>query len=439
MPIDPSISLGIRPLQVDSPLQTLSHLMQIRHYGQQAETQRLEQQRLRQDISTHDQAIQDDAAIRNELMKTKNAKGEPDIDAAIKNLYTNGHPQAAVKLDEHIQTARKRAADADKVAIENKAGSAKAVSQHLQNVHDEPSFQAARTAIHNLIGPEAAAPLGDTYNPTVIEQAIAAGTEAGVHWKRVKDAQDAIEEALKAGRAEQNNAPERLAKWTAAVGKTMETSRSQEDWDQHLQSLKLYGAPDAVLETYPAQFSPAGVKQAHANAMTAGQEETSQHEDQRISLERERLRFEREKFNATPESKDPAWRRDFSEYESDLRQAQHKHTEEMGVYKAKLGALNTEEQRAAIEANKPAVYTAQTFEQWRAEHPHTAPVTPGAPATTPPVARPAVTPDTIKATPATSQSKVVTVAELTQLAQSKGTTVDQERARAIAAGYAVVR
>ena len=437
MSIDASIPLGIRPLQVNSPLETLSQIMRLQNYGQQAETERLQQRRLRQDITAHDQAIEDDAAIRAELMKTKNAKGEPDIDTAVKNLYTNGHPQAAVKLDEHIQTARKRAADADKVNIENRAAKAKEISQHVNGVHDEPTFQAARKAVFDLIGPEAAAPMGDTYNPTVIDQIQTAGTEASVHWRKVQDAQDSIEKALAANQTREKDAPAALTAWTTAVGKTMETSRSQEDWDHHLQSLRLYGAPDAVLETYPAQFSPAAVKQAHTNAMTAGQAETSQHEDQRIRLESERLAFEKRKFDADPRSSDPAYQRDWQQYTEYVQVHNHEQATRM---------TPVDPTNPYLPQRREQYQAPPTFEQWRALNGRTPVQTPSTPKIPTASATP-MTPADITATapgvrpqaPAPTQLKAVTVAELTTLARSRGTTLEQERARAIAAGYAVVR
>lgn len=132
---------------------------------QGAETSAAEQQRLR-DIFANADPNNPDAAI-GEAMRVAPAEG--------------------LKLRGQLHQNAKAKYDADKAQVAAKLEQATIGTQILQGVSDEASFQAAKAQLGRVLGPEAAAELGESYDPARVRAHVNAGTKVTEYLKAIDD------------------------------------------------------------------------------------------------------------------------------------------------------------------------------------------------------------------------------------------------------------
>lgn len=293
MPIDPSIPLGIRPAQFESPLQTLGSMMQLRGLQQQQQANGLQ-------LQNQQRAVQDDQAMRGAIRKFSAPGGMPDFDAAAADLESQGFGTAALKLRDSVFDQRKKMADGYKVQQENLKTRLGLASQIAYGINDESTFQRAKKAIGGLLGPDLAGQLGDTYDPETVKKAMAWGMtakeQADVQHQAAQDAAKALE----LQREGPKKAAEAVEAWTSAGSKAFSLTQDQQGWDKARGLASQLGMPPAVLDQFGPEWSPEAAqraaqlgidpaKRAELEGQKAARTETGRHNRANEAVDRARL------------------------------------------------------------------------------------------------------------------------------------------------------
>lgn len=187
----------------------------------------------------------------------------------VSELYRRGRSQLAMGVEKNLFEIRTKAADAQSKQLENMQKRFAMGSSIVNAITDENSFQIGRQQIANLLGPDLAAELGDTYDPARIEVAKQWGVTEADRLARQKQGIDAYYQAVEAEHTRSKDAPGVFKDWVAAYANTMSSARNAQEWSQLRQVARNGGVPAAVLEMLPEQFSPEAPEAASSLAMSA--------------------------------------------------------------------------------------------------------------------------------------------------------------------------
>lgn len=209
----------------------------------------------RQQIEDYDRDRDDQAQVRRII-----AASNGDAESAITNLKKSGFVRQATEWEDKLLDQRKKNADILKAKLDREDTLLGMGRQIAQGVLENPTAEGWMTGRQRMdaLGDPAitAAVFGDQYDPATIQarmqQAVAMGTTA-TEFNRQK--REGIEDALS-------------GKWDLAVARWLSTAQSQEEWDGILNSFKEQGAPGAILQRVPKEWSPAAAQQMFDITMT---------------------------------------------------------------------------------------------------------------------------------------------------------------------------
>jgi hypothetical protein len=417
--VDPNIPLQSVYHPID-PMVTLGHALTLRNLGQQGQLQQ-------QHLQENQQAIDEQNALRAAVQQnttTDPTSGETTTDHAgvMAQLAKGGNAAGLMKYRDDV--SRLKTAEFQRQQEQLKAANevTSLIASKFGAATDQPSWDAAKTATRatlQRVAPQSVGQIdqiGD-YSPAAQQQLVTEALTAAQHTNFLREAgNDARLAAEHAATLPGKTAKSQQEVRANAAGPLAVAA----DTDFRTYQNAYHQLPDEVSAQFPApeKWTEDTGDQIRALGQTPNEQQTTintnrrldanqEASDARLKISRDRLRLEQAKFDRDPSRNDPAYRRDFDEYKTYLRQ-----------YDAEANSQRNTDPLTGIQTRVP-ITPAPSFKDWRAKEGRTAP---------------AGTPDS-----PTSTSKTVTVAELQKIATQNGTTVDAERERAIKAGYAVVR
>jgi len=203
------------------------------------------------------QQFKDEQDLR---MAAQQANGDPD---KITDYLRTSNPRMSAKWAGDLADYRKKMTDNAKDQLTMASSRLDLLGQVTQGIKDENSFQLGKQQLLTAMGPQAAAMLGDTYNPDTIKQF----SDASLKHKDWLDAQNkAIDQALKAQQLELDKGKEsreaRVA-WESSLGHAFLPTNSQEDFD-NVKSNYQSVAPKYLLDLYGSAWTPNVPKKAAA-------------------------------------------------------------------------------------------------------------------------------------------------------------------------------
>jgi hypothetical protein len=264
MPIDPGI---IGQLQPPPPPPSVE---------QQARTQLLVEEAKQRRQAVIEEA-QDSAAIQTAFRAHQSETGT-DYQGVLRDLGT-ASPRAAMKFQVFLTKQQDDAAKQQQEEWKAQSAQAEGLTRLFQGIDKTPDPKASYAAARQLLPPNIAKTLPETYDPTVTERIVAHGTNV----KEFNDKENqAFERVMGKGTAEQG------------IGETLALTTSPEDFKQRIARLSLY-VPKDMLQPYltlgptpemlqHAQQAALGTKevatlagQAEGRAQTAANQATTQH------------------------------------------------------------------------------------------------------------------------------------------------------------------
>lgn len=291
MALNTDIALQTRTPESRSPLQTLGALNKLREDQELSNSRRLLNETRQRDLD-------DDYAVRESLQMSG---GNPD--AAVEMLWKGGRGKAATTLLTSITEQRKSEADARRLEYDNTEKRLKLAAQIAQSINDETSFQGGKKAIVALLGQEAGAALGDTYDPKRVQGAVKWGTSRQEQISIDKQGIDAFFKAwdtmltsARNGVLNRKDQVEIEKNYMEGAGKILSTARSQAEWDEKQRLLSQSGIPATFLAQFGNEWSPAAVENATRLAMDAKQYQDVKHQRSQdgLALEKQALDEARE-------------------------------------------------------------------------------------------------------------------------------------------------
>lgn len=192
-----------------------------------------------------------------------------DPRALVADLYKRGRSQLAMGVEKNLFEIRAKAAEAQQKQLENMQKRFAMGNSIVNAITDENSFQIARQQIANLLGPDLAAELGETYDPARVAVAQQWGVTEADRLARQKAGVEAYYKAVEAEHTRSKDAPGIFKEWVSAFSNTMSAAKTPEEWAQVRQMARNGGVPASVLEMLPEEFSPEAPDLAAQLAMTA--------------------------------------------------------------------------------------------------------------------------------------------------------------------------
>lgn len=333
MPIDPNIPLAVKPVQIDSPLQTMGNLYKVQREGVNLDQDRLENERKRIDNAKLTREAADEAAIRTELSNAKTGPdGQLDVPGAIQNLHKNGFGTAGMKLTKEWTDHLQKQAATAKSQIEGHTADLDLGARLWAGVKDDASLAAAKKAAPAVMGPDSAKLLDglpDDYASAKpqIDALLEAGNKMGDKLRAAHEAvtehQYALEHGLVApdpakgetqppAVAEQREKVDALQ--TSSVGKMLMHASNDAEYQSQLAAFKQQGYPASVLNKFDTVWSPKAVAKAKSLTMTP-----KEAEELRIQGQNANTASAREKREASaPGKDDPTFTHDMEEYKAEL-------------------------------------------------------------------------------------------------------------------------
>ncbi len=214
------------------------------------------------------QDMQDQSTDRR-VMEEVSRQFPDDPDKFIAELGRRGKPQLAMGFQKQLNESRKSAAESMGQNLDNQLKRFTMASSIASGIKDEPTFQQGKMQIAELLGPDLAQHLGDVYDPSRIEQAVAWGSTESGRLAAQKQASEDYLAVLNAQQEGREKEPETFGKWVSAYGNTMSVARNPDEWAQLRRMAQQSGTPAPVLEMLPEQFSPDLPEMAAGLAMTA--------------------------------------------------------------------------------------------------------------------------------------------------------------------------
>lgn len=161
--IDASIPLGVRPAQIESPVNQLAKVLQVQNYQQQGEMNRLTMDEKRR-------SIEQDAAYNRLYQSAVKPDGTIDRSKLYTGAAQGGFGSKIPALQEGFAKSDKAKTDAEKAQLESALKKFEVVGQIMSGVRDQASWDMARQQTAQMFGPEAAARLPEQYAPAFVEQ-----------------------------------------------------------------------------------------------------------------------------------------------------------------------------------------------------------------------------------------------------------------------------
>ena len=160
MAIDASIISGLKPVQIESPVNALAQMLQVQGAQQQNQLgqMKLDEYRRGQERT-------------NKLQSLLGSFTDDDpADQQISKLTRGGFLPEARSLAESSAKVAKENREREKFELESHLKKFEVAGQIMNGVTDQASWERAKAQTAQAFGPEAAAQLPDVYDPVLIEQ-----------------------------------------------------------------------------------------------------------------------------------------------------------------------------------------------------------------------------------------------------------------------------
>lgn len=287
MPLNPNIPLSVGSTnRVATPTEAMGRALTLRklqmEYGA---AQRQEADEIR--------AVQDEAAVRAAFQRYGN-----DSEKVLDALYRSS-PDAAQKYETHLTTQRMNQAKELGEQLKNYQTQLQTAGQLVQGMGRE-NAGSVKAAIAGMFGPEMANGLPDPDDPDFDqkrEAAISWGMTAAEYTNRINAARQAMELAYESGMqnvpgmppgVRPGLKPETAQHFRVAAATILPMSKSEEEYQKGLMTLRGWGVPTSILAEFPAVWSPENMKRIEAMGITpekraeearlaAGQAEEARH------------------------------------------------------------------------------------------------------------------------------------------------------------------
>jgi hypothetical protein len=226
VPIDPSIPLGVKPMQIDSPLQVLGNLSKLRTLQDEAADQHLT-------LEKHQRETAED-----QMMTAIWQHHQGDPEKAMPEIRQRVSPERWARFEKALNDERRSAVEKLKSDVELAGQQFEHGTRLLQSVTDQATYQAVLPQIAKM-SPEIAEALGPQYDPQRVQQWIHVGTTT-------KELTDQRREALEAfGKGD----------LTRAAGTWLSTVQTPDEWSGAINDMRRLGVPSQVLQQF-GTFSP---------------------------------------------------------------------------------------------------------------------------------------------------------------------------------------
>lgn len=309
MPLDPNILLGVRPPQIESPMTTLSQILQMR--TMQDEQKRRDQQDQIATLQVQDLERQqsEEAAYRDATKKNTDLKtGDTDWMGVERELLGKGL----------IDSAKKARAEHDTI-IKNQNADAKAANEDLKErlALAKPQFQAAldvydpddpgtlpkaqalyetalarakdvfsNTTTVNGQPTKAPTPMSTwldqmpkQFDPAYVNQLLDAGEKVDDVIKRQNWALDRLDKAADI----KSKGAKATTEQRQALASALAATHSQKEWDQILQHAPSQRIPQDIIDEFPKEWSKDSVDEASQKSMMPKDWMAAQDRSQRIT------------------------------------------------------------------------------------------------------------------------------------------------------------
>ncbi len=158
MPIDASIALGVKPVQLEDPTNALAKVLQVRGLQQQQQLGQMQADEYRTGVER-----------KNKLYGVL-AQDYAAPEARESALMKSGFADEAMKFGKDRRDSAKADADRQKVELESHLKRFELAGQIMSGVNDQATWDIARQQTAQAFGPEAAAQMPAQYDPALIEQ-----------------------------------------------------------------------------------------------------------------------------------------------------------------------------------------------------------------------------------------------------------------------------
>jgi len=160
MSIDPSIALGVKPVQIESPVNALAQLLQVQNAQQQNQLGQMK-------LDEHQRGIERTNRLQALLGSfTPDAKADDQVGALTRGGFL---PEARSLAESSAKVAADKRA-AEKAELEGHLKRFEVAGQIMNGVNDQASWDRARAQTAQIFGQEAAAQMPELYDPAQIEQ-----------------------------------------------------------------------------------------------------------------------------------------------------------------------------------------------------------------------------------------------------------------------------
>lgn len=267
MPLNPNIPLSVGSTnRVATPTEAMGRALTLRklqmEYGA---AQRQEADEIR--------AVQDEAAVRAAFQRYGN-----DSEKVLDALYRSS-PGAAQKYETHLTTQRMNQAKELGEQLKNYQTQLQTAGQLVQGMGRE-NAGSVKAAIAGMFGPEMANGLPDPDDPDFDqkrEAAISWGMTAAEYTNRINAARQAMELAYESGMqnvpgmppgVRPGLKPETAQHFRVAAATILPMSKSEEEYQKGLMTLREWGVPASILAEFPAVWSPENMKRIELMGIT---------------------------------------------------------------------------------------------------------------------------------------------------------------------------
>lgn len=220
--IDSSIAMGVKPMQIESPMNALAQALQLKQLQQQGQMGEMQMQERQRGLAA-------DNALAQLL-----AGGKSGADVST-GLASQGYGKQALDYTKQMQAAAKDKAAAEKEQLSNTMTKLSLVAQLLGGVTDQASYDAARaTAQANGLDVSRMQP---NYDPAFVAQKLKEGLTV----------KEQVEQYWKQKGYDTPDANARLSAQTAANGQQI-TMRGQDMTDTRTRDLNAIKQQDVELK-----------------------------------------------------------------------------------------------------------------------------------------------------------------------------------------------
>lgn len=160
MAIDPSIALGVKPVQIESPVNQLAQLLQVQSAQQQNQLGQMK-------LDEHRRGVERTNRLQAMLGSfAPDAKADDQVGALTRGGFL---PEARSLAESSAKVAADKRA-AEKAELESHLKKFEVAGQIMNGVKDQATWDRAREQTAQVFGQEAAAQMPAVYDPAQIEQ-----------------------------------------------------------------------------------------------------------------------------------------------------------------------------------------------------------------------------------------------------------------------------